>query len=141
MTFDKVLVENYKRYKINYDGSRSDYEINDKRPYILALDGDYSFDNNGASILGVNLNYFNGDIKSLVNDINKNDNDGGFKNFDMKLSLKNKFSKDKESVQDWSTSEKKKRYQNFIKEFPYLGKFIRRYKLSAVTSKKRAIKK
>lgn len=141
MTFDRVLVENYKRYRINYTGSRSDYEINDKRPYILALDSDYSFDGRGASILGVNLNYFNGNINDLINDINKNDNDAGFKNFDIKLSFKNKFSKDKESVKDWAAGEKKKRYQNFIKEFPHLGKFIRRYKVSAVTSKKRAIKK
>lgn len=133
MTFDKVLTENYKRYKINYSGSRSEYEVNDKRPYILALDNDYSFDGNGSSILGVNLNYYKGDIPALIKNINKNDNENGFLGFDVKM----KFKKDKE----WKTSEKKKRYQNFIKEFPYLGKFIRRYKVSAIDSKKRVIKK
>ncbi len=133
MTFDKVLTENYKRYRISYSGSRSEYEINDKRPYILALDNDYSFDGRGSSILGVNLNYFNGDIPALIKNINKNDNENGFLGFDVKM----KFKKDKE----WKTSEKKKRYQNFIREFPYLGKFVRRYKVSAIDSKKRAIKK
>lgn len=146
MKFNNSLQESYKRYHLTYKGTRDDYDIHDPQPYVVALDDNYDVDGNGRSILGVNINYYNGDLKKLINDINKNDNDAGFMGFEMVSKIKHKLSKNKNEVENWVISKRKERYNNFIKEFPYLGKFVRRYKISGpkgtgIQSKKLAIKK
>ena len=144
MEFDQILNESFRRYKLRYRGTRPDYEINDPNPYILAVDEKYNVDGNGMSVLGVNLNYYNGDVDKLIDDINKNDNKSGFRGFDMKVKLKKRFTKD--DIQEWEVSERKRRYKELIENFPYLGKFIRRYKVNGpagtgIQDKKRKLTK
>ena len=139
MDFEKVLTESFKRYRLKYLGTQENYQINDPSPYVLSIDDDYNVDGNGKSILGINLNYFNGDLKKLIGDVNETDNKAGYKGFEGKIVLKKHFAKDKERVQEWAINKRKARYKNLIENFPYLGKFIRRYKISGVQSQKRAI--
>lgn len=144
MEFNKVLEESkleesYPRYTLTYKSVRPGYELQDKKPYVLALDQSYNVDGRGESILGLNLNYHKGDIADLIKQIDKFDNDNGFRGFEGKLKLK-KFLK--QDVEEWETGKRKKRYEDLIKEFPFLKNYIRRYKLSGpkgtgVQSKKR----
>lgn len=146
MEFEKSLQESYKRYHLKYKGTQPDYDIHDPNPYVVALDSDYNVDGNGASILGINLNYYKGNVKELINKINKADNEAGFQGFEMVSKVREKLSRDKEKTTDWIASQRKKRYKNFINNFPYLGKFIRRYKVdgpkgTGIQAQKRARKK
>lgn len=146
MKFEESLNEAFKRYKLTYKGTQKNYKINDPFPYVLSIDNSYNVDGKGESILGVNLNYYNGDLKKLISQINKADNEAGFTGFDTISKIKKKISKDKEKVEDWEVSKRKERYNNFISEFPHMGKFIRRYKIrgpqgSGIQNKKRVIKK
>ena len=63
MEFEKVLSESFKRYKLKYKGTRPDYEIHDPTPHVISIDDQYDVDGNGLSILGINLNYYSGDLK------------------------------------------------------------------------------
>jgi hypothetical protein len=128
MEFQKILQESFKRYKLVYKGTRLDYQIHDTHPYVLAIDDNYNVDGNGKSILGINLNYFDGDQKKLIGDVNAHDNANGFRGFDTLARIRQAISDDKESVKEWTVSKRKQRYKTFIEEFPYLGKFLRRYK-------------
>ena len=146
MEFQKSLEESYRRYHLKYKGTRPDYDIHDPSPHVVALDGDYNVDGNGRSILGVNLNYYKGDLRQLIRDINKSDNEAGFTGFEMVAKVRQKLAKDKEKTGEWVASQRKKRYKNFIDNFPYMGKFVRRYKLTGpngtgVQSQKRAVRK
>jgi hypothetical protein len=146
VNFEEVLTESFKRYKLKYQGTRPDYEINDPNPYVLSIDDDYNVDGNGKSILGINLNYYNGDVNKLINDVNKADNEGGYRGLDGRIKLRKHFSKKEGNVEEWAANKRKARYNNLIENFPYLGKFIRRYKIdgpggTGVQSKKRAIVK
>jgi hypothetical protein len=136
MEFNNVLNESFKRYKLKYIGTRDNYEINDSNPYILAIDEKYNVDGNGKSILGINLNYYSGDVEKLIDDINKHDNEAGFRGFDVKKKLKKRFNKGKD-ISEWEASENKRRYKSLIKQFPYMAKYIRRYKVKGINSKKR----
>jgi len=137
MEFDNVLNESFKRYKLKYKGTRPDYEIHDPSPYILAIDEKYNVDGNGMSVLGINLNYYKGDIKKIIDEINTKDNKAGFRGFEMKSKVKKRLSK--KDISEWETSERKRRYKNLIEQFPYMAKYIRRYKISGIDSKKRKI--
>jgi len=146
MEFEKVLNESFKRYKLKYSGTREDYEIHDPSPYIVSLDDEYNVDGNGKSILGINLNYYTGDIKALIDEINKADNEGGFKSFEMKSFLKKSLARNKDSAEEWIADNKKKRYSNFKGKFPLMLKHMRRYKIkgpkgTGIHNKKRARKK
>ena len=139
MNFERVLTESFKRYRLKYKGTRADYEINDPNPYVLSIDDSYNVDGNGKSILGINLNYFNGNLKKLIGDVNGADNDAGYKGIEGKISLRKHFAKDKDKIKEWAVSKRKARYKNLIETFPYLGKFIRRYKVNGIQSQKRAV--
>ena len=138
MKFDKVLNESYPRYKIKYTGTRDNYKIHDKNPYILVLDQHYNVDGNGMSILALNLNYYNGDKKALINKINKFDNSIGFRGFETKLKLKKIIKKYSEN---YEANKRKERYDALMREFPFLQKYIRRYKIQGIDSKKRVLLK
>ena len=139
MEFDKVLNESYKRYTLSYKSVRPGYDLKDPKPYILALDQSYNVDGNGESILGLNLNYHDGNVDDLIDQINKFDNEAGFRGFEGKLKLKKIIKKD---TDEWETGKRKKRYEELIRQFPFLKNYVRRYKLSGpkgtgVQSKKR----
>ena len=145
MEFEQVLNESFRRYKLKYKGTRPDYEIHDPTPYILAVDEKYNPDGKGMSILGINLNYYKGDLNKLIDDINKNDNKNGFRGFEMKTKLRKRFSGGKD-ISEWEESERKKRYKSLVEQFPYMAKFIRRYKVtgpkgSGIQDQKRKISK
>lgn len=127
MKFEESLNESFPRLKLRYKGTRPDYEIHDKEPYVLAIDRQYNVDGNGESILGINLNYYNGSKKKLIKKVNSADNEAGFKGFDTKLKVK-KFLNKGEDFEEYEENQRKKRYNNLIKAFPYLGKYLRRYK-------------
>ncbi|MFW6226351.1 MAG: hypothetical protein ACOC3V_05290 [bacterium] len=129
MEFEKVLNESFHRYNLRYKGTRPDYEIHDPRPYIIAVDEKYNPDGNGKSILGINLNYYNGNVEKIINDINKNDNDKGFRGFEIKTKLQKRFNKNKD-ISEWEENERKRRYNSLIEQFPYMAKYIRRYKVT-----------
>ncbi len=133
MEFEQVLNESFKKYKLTYIGSRKDYKIHDPNPMVLAVDEKYDVDGNGESILGINLNYYKGDKSKLIDDINKKDNEAGFRNFEIMAKLKKQFNNEK----DWEIEERKRRYSHLSTQFPHMMKFIRRYKLSGIESKKR----
>lgn len=147
MEFKKVLEESkleesYPRYTLSYKSVRPGYELKDPKPYVLALDRSYNVDGKGESILGLNLNYYDGNINDLIDQINKFDNELGFRGFEGKLKLK-KFLKHN-NVEEWETSKRKKRYNELMRQFPFLKKYIRRYKKSGpkgtgIQSKKRKI--
>jgi hypothetical protein len=146
MEFQKILQESFKRYKLSYKGTRPDYQIHDPNPYVLALDDNYNVDGNGKSILGINLNYYDGDVKKLVNDVNTHDNAKGFRGFDTLSRIRQALADDKDAQKQETVSKRKQRYKTFIEEFPYLGKFIRRYKFvgpkgPGIQSQQRAILK
>lgn len=138
MEFEQVLNESFRRYKLKYKGTRPGYEIHDPAPYILAIDEKYNIDGNGQSILGLNLNYYKGDLNKLIDDINKNDNKNGFRGFEIKRKLRKRFS-GKKDISEWEETERKKRYKSLIEQFPYMAKFIRRYKVTGIQSQKRKI--
>lgn len=139
MNFEQSLNESFKRYRLKYNSTRPDYEINDTNPYVLSIDDDYNVDGHGKSILGINLNYYKGDVNKLIDDINKLDNKEGFRGFEGRVKLKKHFAKDKSKIEEWAGNQRKKRYKTLIENFPYLGKFIRRYKVTGISSQKRAI--
>ncbi len=144
MKFDNVLNESYPRAILTYKGTREDYKINDNNPYIIMLDQSYNVDGNGESILGLNLNYFKGDVADLIKKINKFDNESGFRGFEGKLKVK-KFLKQND-VEGWEEGKRKTRFNNLMSQFPYLKKYIRRYKKSGpkgsgIKSKKRKVLK
>lgn len=141
MKFDVVLQESFKRLNLKYSGTRPDYDINDPSPYILVIDDEYNVDGKGRSILGINLDYYKGDVKELINKINKADNEAGYRMFDVKKKIKRLTSKNKEEAEEEIVSDKKKRYENLIKKFPELAKYIRRYKYDGITNQKRALRK
>ena len=141
MEFEEVLNESFKRYKLTYSGTRPDYEINDENPYVLSIDDDYNVDGHGKSILGINLNYYSGDVKKLIDDVNRTDNEAGYRGFDGKVMIRKHIYKDKQKSEEWISRNKKQRYLNLIENFPYLGKFIRRYKVAGIQSQRRAVKK
>jgi hypothetical protein len=127
MKFEQVLNESFPRYKLQYVGTRPNYKIHDKNPYVLCIDKKYNVDGHGESILGINLNYFKGDKPKLIKDINKTDNKAGFMGFNAKLNFRKFLKKETEK---WEAEERKRRYVNLIGNYPFLGEFIRRYKLS-----------
>jgi len=129
MKFENVLEESFKRYKLHYIGTRDNYKIHDSHPMIIAVDEKYNPDDNGLSVLGLNLNYYNGDINNLIDQINQNDNKEGFRGFETKVKLKKFFNKDQD-ISSWEIEERKRRYESLIKKFPYMAKFIRRYKIT-----------
>lgn len=145
MEFKETLNESFKRYRLRYKGTRPSYKIHDPAPYVLSIDDNYNVDGKGKSILGINLNYIKDrNIKKLLDDINKADNESGFRAFDIKMKIKKKVIKDKsklERIKATEISERRKRYKNLIEEFPFLGKFVRRYKIVGITSKKRTFLK
>jgi len=126
MIFNQVLNESYPRAIIKYKGTRPEYKIHDSEPYIMMLDQSYNPDGKGESILGLNLHYYNGDVKDLINKINKFDNKKGFFGFEGKLKVK-KFLKH-EDIKEWEISKRKERYKLLIQAFPQLAHLIRRYK-------------
>lgn len=136
MEFEKALYESFPRYKLSYQGTRKNYDINDPSPYVLSIDNSYNPDNNGMSILGVNLNYVKGDKEKLIKKINNHDNESGFKGFDTKLKVQ-KFLNRQDDFEEYEKNMRKKRYDSFIKKFPELAKYVRRYKADGVKSKKR----
>jgi len=145
MEFEKVLSESLRRYKLKYKGTRPDYEIHDTNPYVLSIDDQYDVDGNGLSILGINLNYYSGDLKKLINDINDNDNKNGFRGFEMKTKVRKFLNKEKD-ISAWEIEERKRRYSVLMQQFPYMAKFIRRYKVqgpkgSGILDQKRKIVK
>ncbi len=133
MQFEKALNESFKRYKLHYIGTRKNYKIHDSHPYIVAVDEKYNPDDNGLSVLGLNLNYYLGDVNKLINDINSNDNEEGFRGFETKVRLKKFFNKGQD-ISSWEIDERKRRYDSLIKKFPYMAKFIRRYKITGPNS-------
>ena len=145
MEFNKVLEESkleesYPRYVLKYKSVRPGYKLQDTKPYVLALDQSYNTDGKGVSILGLNLNYHDGNVDDLIDQINKFDNDSGFRGFEGKLKFKKLLKK--ADVGEWETGKRKKRYDELIRQFPFLKKYIRRYKKSGpkgtgVQSKKR----
>jgi len=142
MDFKKVLNESYPRYSISYKSTRPGYELSDKQPLILALDQSYNPDGKGESILGINLNYYKGNVEELIKKINKFDNENGFRGFEGLVKIKRFLKHD--DVQIWEADKRNKRYKDLIKAFPELTKFIRRYKKSGdkgtgIQSQKRRI--
>lgn len=128
------LSEALETRKIGYEGSRPDYQIHDPNPNILMLDKDYSYDGNGKSVLGFNLNYLDGlnkrDKSKLLKRINKVDNSvlelGAVKAWIRTLLNKGVYD-------NLSVNKKIERYQELVKQFPELKKIIRRYKYSAIS--------
>jgi len=96
------LTEKLKVKEFEYKGTRKEYKIHDPTPSVVILDKNYKDD----SILGWNLNYYKGDKKALRQEINKAIRE----------------------VRFWEKKKKLKRYQLIKEQFPFLGKFIRRYK-------------
>jgi len=144
MEFKKVLNESYPRYTLRYKSVNPGYELHDSKPYIIALDQKYNTDDKGSSILALNLNYHDGNVEDLIDQINAFDNASGFKGFEGKLSVK-KFLKQK-NVEEYEVRKRKKRYNELIAQFPFLKKYIRRYKYSGpkgtgIQSKNRRFKK
>ncbi len=137
MQFSDALNEGFSVVQFNYKGSRKDYKIHDPQPHVLVLDNHYNVDGKGDSILGINLNYSDENIKKLVRSINSTDNKAGFLMFDTKMKIKKYFAKDKSEMEEKEIEERKRRYRNFIENFPYMGKFIRRYKYVALSDKRR----
>jgi len=101
------LYEKLKRKEFGYSGSRSEYVIHDPTPDLIVLDNNYK----GNSLLGYNLNYYNGDKDHLKSRVDR------FLKKEVKLFQRKK---------------KLKRYQALKEQFPFLSKFIRRYKKSAI---------
>lgn len=134
MKFEDSLNESFPRFKLSYRGTRDDYQINDKNPYVLALDTRYNVDDNGQSILGINLNYLN-DVDDVVGAVNTVDNNNGFRGFEGKLRVKKLL--DKENANNYEENKRKQRYEIFRKNFPQLLRYIRRYKNVGIVSKKR----
>jgi hypothetical protein len=122
--------------KIKYKGSRETYKIHDPNPNVLILDKDYSYDGNGKSVLGFNLNYLDGlnekDKNSLLQRVNKLDNEvldiKGLKSW-----LRSIFKVG--DYEDISKDKKILRYKELVKKFPELKKAIRRYKYVAIEGK------
>lgn len=149
MEFNKILEESslnesYPRYILQYKGTRKDYKVNDPKPYILALDQSYNLDGKGDSILALNLNYFDGNVDDMIDQINAFDNELGFRGFEGKLKFK-QIMKHKD-IEEWETSKRKKRFNELMKQFPFLKRYIRRYKKSGpngtgIKSKKRKVLK
>ncbi len=130
MKFEEVLTESYEVAKLKYSGSRKDYKINDPEPLVLILDNSYDVDKKGKSVLGINLNYYDGDKSEFMKDVQKSDNEAGFRWFELKAKAKKMF-KDKD--EDWEKNKRIERYKNFAANFPYMLKFIRRYKKDSIT--------
>ena len=100
--------EKLKRTDFRYAGSRKEYTIHDPTPDVMILDKNYK----GDSILGYNLNYYKGDKDELKTRV------------DRLL---------KKEVKIFHKKKKLKRYQALKEQFPFLSRFIRRYKKSAIT--------
>ena len=124
MKFEDSLDEGFTRYNINYVGTRKDYQIHDDDPYIIALDNHYNVDGKGDSILALNLHYYEGDVKKLIDIINKFDNDNGFFGFELKMQAKKLIGMNTKDEGE----KRKKRYQLLVAKYPFLTKFLRRYK-------------
>ena len=132
MKFEEVLSESYDIAKLKYSGSREDYKINDPEPLVLVLDDSYDVDKKGNSVLGINLNYYDGDKSQLMKDVQKADNEAGFRWFELKAKAKKMFA-NKKKEDDWEKNKRIERYKNFAQNFPYMLKFIRRYKKDSIT--------
>jgi hypothetical protein len=138
MKFEEVLLESYQKARLKYSGSRPNYKIHDPEPAIIILDDNYNPDGHGDSVLGINLNYIKDkDIDDLIKAVDKADNKAGFRGFETKMKIKRFFAKDKQKHAEEEVSERIRRYKNFIKKFPFMGEFIRRYKKSAIVYRKR----
>ena len=101
-----ILKERLKRMKFYYTGSRPNYILHDAVPDVLVLDKNYKSD----SLLGWNLNYYNGDKKELEQKVNK-------------------------AIEDVKWYHKKrrlKRYKIIKEKFPFMSNFIRRYKKKSI---------
>lgn len=141
---ESALQESYPRYFIKYKGTRPDYKINDPKPYVLAIDQSYNVDGKGDSILGLNLNYFDGNTDDLIDQINAFDNESGFRGFEGKLTLKKIMQRD--NAGEWEETNRKKRFNDLMLQFPFLKRYLRRYKKNGpkgtgIQSKKRKILK
>ena len=139
MKFDNVLEEAFKRYNIEYTGTRENYKIHDKSPHILAIDQKYNVDGHGESILGINLNYYDGDVKKLLKQVQLADNKNGYRAFDAKVKFKDYTTKDRKKFEEWLKNKKIDRYEKLAAQFPTLIQYLRRYKINGITSKKREI--
>ena len=139
MKFEEVLNESFQTAILKYVGSRPNYKIHDPEPTVIVLDNNYKYDGKGYSVLGINLNYIKDkDIDDLIKAVDKADNKAGFRAFEMKMKIKKFLAKDKKEFEKQEAEERIRRYRNFIKEFPFMGDFIRRYKKSAIVYRKRA---
>jgi hypothetical protein len=144
MKFNQVLNESYQRAILKYKGTRENYKIKDPSPYIMIIDQKYNVDGKGESILGLNLNYFDGNVDDLIDQINAFDNELGFRGFEGKLKFKKLLKK--KDVGEWESSQRKKRYEELMAQFPFLKQYVRRYKKSGpkgtgIKSKKRKVMK
>lgn len=96
------LDEKLKDKQFAYKGTRKEYKIHDPRPDVFILDSNYKDD----SILGWNLNYYDGDKGKLRSRVNK--------------AIK--------EIKFYKRAKKLKRYHLIKEQFPFMSKFIRRYK-------------
>jgi len=116
-----------------YTGTRENYTINDPHPTMLIIDKNYNVDENGKSVLAFNLNYLDTlpelEKNNLVRKVNKVDNKvlgiGPIKAWLRSIFNTGDYKK-------LSKSQKIKRYNKIIKEFPELKKIIRRYKYKGI---------
>ena len=136
---NKLLTCAFRRYNLEYKGTRENYKIHDKSPHILALDQKYNVDGHGESILGINLNYYDGDVKKLLKQVQSADNKNGYRAFDARVKFKEFTAKDKKKFDEWFKNKKIDRYEKLISQFPVLAQYLRRYKLNGITSQKREI--
>ena len=141
MKLENLLTESFKRMRLKYSGTRPEYKIKDPNPYVLVIDDDYDVDGNGKSILGINLNYVKTDKAKLIDDVNKNDNDKGFRGFEWTSKVKYYMSRDKSKASRWLGERRKRRYKELVEAFPHLAKFIRRYKIVGVKDSERVFLK
>lgn len=130
-----ILNEGFRRYKFNYKGTRPWYKIHDKRPFVLAIDDVYNVDKKGKSILGINMHYFDGspDRRKLFRQINKVDDEAGYKAFDIRAFVDRDSAKRKRAYDAGIAEKRKARYDLFKNTFPQLLPHLRRYKYKGVS--------
>lgn len=104
----EALNEKLKTRTFYYIGSRPDYTIHDVIPNVLVLDRNYKRD----SLLGWNLDYYEGLKADLINDINR---------------------AIQQEIKFYTPKKKLKIYRLIKERFPFMSNFIRRYKKSAIT--------
>jgi len=102
-----LIIEKLKTISFIYKGSRKSYIPHDPAPYVLVLDKNYK----GDSILGWNLNYYDGNKDELISMIND--------------AIKH--------IKWYHKRKNLKKYKIIKEQFPLLSRFIRRYKKWAIT--------